>query len=156
MTPASTVPVSRPEKPMQRSTPADTLEGKHGRENRTVCGRYRPEAYFEGKNGLLNDSRHADIRALNDDFKKEPKRTLPHDSLKTIVVKMEISGCKVKRFSFLPVWIDDATYVPEILTHEDPRFGEVVDYMTQITESQKIEPRFAVEGDEVRVLLTDD
>ena len=111
-----------------------------------------PAAYFEGKNGLINDSHHADIRKLNDDFKKHPKRTMPYDSCKTIIAKMYLKDGKIDKFTYVPVWIDDDTFVPEILTHENPRFKEVIDYVTEITENQKIEPKFAIEGDEVRIV----
>ncbi len=111
-----------------------------------------PAAYFEGKNGLINDSRHADIRKLNDDFKKNPKRTMPFDSCKTILAKMYLEDGKITKFTYVPVWIDDDTFVPEVLTHENPRFKEVIDYVTEITENQKIEPHFAIEGDEVRIV----
>ena len=111
-----------------------------------------PEAYFEGKNGLLNDSRHADIRRLNEDLAADPKRTMPRDSFKTVIAKMEIRDRRIRRFSFIPVWIDEETFVPELLTRSDPRFAEVVDYMTGITADQNIKPCFAAEGDEVRIL----
>ena len=111
-----------------------------------------PEAYYEGKNGLLNDSRHEDIRRLNADFGENPKRTMPRDSFKTMIVKMRISDHKVSHFSFVPVWIDEETYVPEILSPDDPRFTETVDYLREITENQKITPCFTRERDEIRVV----
>ena len=67
----------------------------------------------------------------------------------TILLKMVVEDKKVKRVSYLPVWIDDDTFVPEILTPADEKFQKVVDYMTEITASQNIEPRFTVDGDEV-------
>lgn len=111
-----------------------------------------PEAYYEGRNGLLSDSRHADIRRLNDDLSQDPGRTMPRDSFKTIIAKMEVEERRIRRFSFIPVWIDEATYVPDILERDDPRFAEVVDYLREITESQGIDPRFAAEGNEVRIV----
>ena len=111
-----------------------------------------PAAYFEGKNGLINDSRHADIRKLNEDFKKNPKRTVPFDSCKTILAEMYLKDGKIDKFTYVPVWIDDDTFVPEVLTHENPRFKEVIDYVAEITVNQHIEPHFAIEGDEVRIV----
>ena len=111
-----------------------------------------PAAYFEGKRGLLNDSRHGDIRKLNEDFKKNPKRTMPYDSCKTILLKCIVENKKLQSVSYLPVWIDDDTFVPEILTAEDPRFDEINQYMHDITVSQDIEPHFTVEGNEVRIV----
>ena len=77
---------------------------------------------------------------------------MPFDSCKTIIAKMEIEDKKITRFSYVPVWIDDDTFVPEILTHENPRFKEVIDYVTEITENQNIKPCFEIEGDEVRIV----
>ncbi len=111
-----------------------------------------PAAYFEGKRGLLNDSRHDDIRKLNEDFKKNPKRTMPYDSCKTIMLKMVLKDKKIKSVSYLPVWIDDDTFIPEIITADDPRFDEINKYMYDITVSQEIEPNFTVEGNEVKVI----
>lgn len=108
-----------------------------------------PAAYFEGKRGLLNDSRHADIRKLNKDFDKNPKRTMPFDSCMTVVLKVIVEDKKVKKVSYIPVWIDDDTFVPEIVTPENEKFQKIVDYMTEITVSQNIEPHFTVDGGEV-------
>lgn len=111
-----------------------------------------PEAYFEGRDGLLNDSRHADIRRLNADFAENPKRTMPRDSFKTIIAKMTVRDRRISGFSFIPVWIDENSYVPEILRHDDPRFREVVDYLREITADQEIRPCFETKGDEVRIV----
>lgn len=111
-----------------------------------------PAAYFEGKRGLLNDSRHAEIRKLNDDFKKHPKRVMPYDSNKSIILKCVIEDKKIKSVSYVPVLIDDDTMVPEIIKNGNPRFNEIVDYMTEITADQNIEPHFTIEGDEVRII----
>ena len=108
-----------------------------------------PAAYFEGKGGLIGDSRHRDIRKLNKDFGENPKRTMPFDSCMTIILKAVIEEKRVKRVSFVPVWIDDDTFVPEILAPEDARFEKVVNYMREITESQKLTARFTVDGGEV-------
>jgi len=111
-----------------------------------------PAAYFEGKRGLINDSRHGDIRQLNEDFKKNPKRTMPYDSCKTIALKVYVEDKKIKKVTYVPVWIDDDTFIPEVIKPDNPRFKEINDYMVEITESQNIKPCFAVEGDEVRIV----
>lgn len=108
-----------------------------------------PAAYFEGERGLINDSRHGDIRKLNKDFEKNPKRTMPFDSCMTILLKMVVDGGKVKQVSFLPTWIDDDTFVPTVLTPADEKFDKIVNYMTEITENQKIKAEFTVKGSEV-------
>ena len=109
-------------------------------------------AYFEGKRGLLNDSQHGDVRKLNDDFKKNPNRTMPFDSCKTILLKCVVEDKKITSVSYLPVWIDDDSFIPEILQAEDPRFDEINKYMNDITVSQDIVPHYTVEGNEVIIV----
>ena len=111
-----------------------------------------PDKFYEGKNGLVNDSRHGDIRSLNSDFGKDAKRVMPVDSYKSLLLKCIIDDKKIKSVSFLPVQLDDVTNDPEILTSDDPRFHEIVKYMEDITVNQKITPHFKVEGNEVRVI----
>ena len=77
---------------------------------------------------------------------------MPYDSCKTILLKCIVENKKLQSVSYLPVWIDDDTFVPEILTAEDPRFDEINQYMRDITVSQDIEPHFTVEGNEVRIV----
>lgn len=108
-----------------------------------------PAAYFEGKQGLIHDSRHGDIRQLNEDFKKNPKRRMPFDSCMTILLKMIVENKKVKQVSYIPVWIDDDTFIPEIVKPDDERFMKIINYMTEITESQNITPHFTIKGEEV-------
>jgi poly-gamma-glutamate synthesis protein (capsule biosynthesis protein) len=48
------------------------------------------------------------------------------------------------------LWIDrDA--VPRIVPPDDPRFGEVIDYMTAITAEAGLNARYAVAGDHVAI-----
>lgn len=109
-------------------------------------------AYFEGERGLLNDSQHGDIRKLNEDFKNHPNRTMPFDSCKSILLKCIVRDRKIARVSFLPVWIDDDSFIPEILTAGNPLFDDVINYMSDITQSQEIEPHFFVEGNEAVIV----
>ncbi len=111
-----------------------------------------PDKFFEGKQGLVNDSRHGDIRSLNADFGKDSKRVMPIDSYKSMLLKCIIDDKNIKSVSFLPVQLDDVTNDPEILKADDPRFHEIVKYMEDITVSQKITPHYKVEGNEVRVI----
>jgi poly-gamma-glutamate synthesis protein (capsule biosynthesis protein) len=111
-----------------------------------------PDKFFEGKNGLINDSRHGDIRKLNSDFKKDSKRVMPLDSYKSILLKCIIDDKKIKSVSFLPIQLDEVTNDPEVLTANDPRFFEVEKYMEEITIDQKIAPHFTIEGNEVRII----
>jgi hypothetical protein len=111
-----------------------------------------PDKFFEGKQGLINDSRHDAIRALNTDFKNDSGRVMPVDSYKSILLKCVIDDRKIKSVSFLPLQLDQITNDPEILKANDPRFGEIVEYMEEITIDQKIEPHFTIEGEEVRII----
>lgn len=106
-----------------------------------------PGRFFEGKGDLTESKSHQDIAALNPDMKKS-KRQMPADSYKTLYVKCVIDEKRIKRVSFVPVQLD-AEAVPHTLTPDDPRFGEIVDYMRQITADQKLDTRYAVDGGEV-------
>jgi poly-gamma-glutamate synthesis protein (capsule biosynthesis protein) len=55
---------------------------------------------------------------------------------------------RIKTVSFLPAYINPQSQ-PEILSPQDPRFGEVVEYMRQITGDQDLPAEFRVQGDEV-------
>ena len=61
-----------------------------------------------------------------------------------------ISGNTISRVSFLPVYIA-GTGEPEILRPDDTRFGEVVNYMKEITIDQGILTEYTVEDNEVVV-----
>ena len=62
---------------------------------------------------------------------------------------MIVENKKVKQVSYIPVWIDDDTFIPEIVKPDDERFMKIINYMTEITESQNITPHFTIKGEEV-------
>lgn len=100
---------------------------------------------------LLARPRHKEIEALNPDWKPDPEYPsyfLPRDSRKTIVAKCVISGGNIKVVSFFPAYINPQSQ-PEILSPQDPRFKEVVEYMRQITEDQNLTADFQVQNGEV-------
>ena len=51
------------------------------------------------------------------------------------------------RTALLPTWIDRSA-VPEVLTAQDPRFTEVVDYLQRISDAAGLNAHLTVEGDE--------
>ena len=110
-----------------------------------------PGRFFEGKGDLTDSKQHREIAALNPDTQKDPKRQMPVDSYKTLFIKCVIDEKKIQSVSFVPVQIDEDA-VPHTLTPDDPRFDEIVRYIRDITVDQKIEPRFKVEGGEVKIL----
>ncbi len=73
-------------------------------------------------------------------YGKEAKRSL--------VVKAMMSRKGISEVSWLPAMIDKS-YRPEILRANDPRFGDMVNYMTWASDG--MDYRFAVKGDEVVV-----
>ncbi|MGB9886963.1 MAG: CapA family protein [Moorellales bacterium] len=100
---------------------------------------------------LLQSPRHKEIEVLNPDWVPDPEYPtyfLPRDSRKTAVAKCVIDEGRIKAVSFLPAYINPQAQ-PEILSSEDPRFGEVLEYMRRITADQGLNATFRVEGDEV-------
>lgn len=79
-----------------------------------------------------------------------PGYAFPYDARKSLIVKAMIEDKKLRHVSFLPVYINkDAE--PEILSRQDKRFDEVVSYMKEITESQGLNAKYQVDGDEVAI-----
>jgi poly-gamma-glutamate capsule biosynthesis protein CapA/YwtB (metallophosphatase superfamily) len=66
----------------------------------------------------------------------------------SMIARLDIGEGRLREASFLPLWIGrDA--VPHVLPADDPRFAEVVDYMSAVTAEAKLNGRFRVEGDHV-------
>lgn len=77
-----------------------------------------------------------------------PGYAFPSDSRKTMIVKAIIENKTIARVSFLPVYINKNAE-PEILPRQDTRFDEVVSYMKDVTEEEKLNTKYEVDGDEV-------
>lgn len=102
---------------------------------------------------LLERPGHQEIAKLNPDWKPDPEYPtyfMPPDSRKTIIAKCEIASKRVKRVSFLPTLINKQSQ-PQVLSADDPRFQEVVDYIEAITQDQALGARFTIQGNEVLV-----
>jgi Bacterial capsule synthesis protein PGA_cap len=74
----------------------------------------------------------------------------PHDSRKTIVVRCELDGDRIRSVGFRPAYIDRMSR-PELLSAGDPRFAEVCDYLSAVGADQGLHTRLAVRGDLVDV-----
>jgi poly-gamma-glutamate synthesis protein (capsule biosynthesis protein) len=72
------------------------------------------------------------------------------EARKTLMVKSVIADKQLQRVSFLPVYINNQAE-PEIVDPHDPRFEEILRYMEEITQSQSLNTKYSVEGDEVVV-----
>jgi hypothetical protein len=77
---------------------------------------------------------------------------VPPENRKSMLVQIDIAGKAVERVAFRPVMIYKRAQ-PELLLASDPRFGEVVTYVKDVTEGQKIDTTYTVKGDEVIVEL---
>ncbi len=102
---------------------------------------------------LLERPGHQEIAKLNPDWKPDPEYPtyfMPPDSRKTLIAKCEIASKRVKRVSFLPTLINKQSQ-PKVLSADDPRFQEVVDYIEAITQDQALGARFTIQGNEVLV-----
>ncbi len=72
----------------------------------------------------------------------------PYESRKSLIVKAIISGKKIIRVSYLPVWINKQSE-PELLPRTDSRSDEVIKYMDWLCQDQELSVHFSREGDEV-------
>jgi poly-gamma-glutamate capsule biosynthesis protein CapA/YwtB (metallophosphatase superfamily) len=91
-----------------------------------------------------------EIQALAEDWVPDfdSLYNFPPAARMSMIARLEISDGKVKEAGFLPLWIDrDA--VPRLLAPDDPRFAEVVDYMTAVTAEAGLNGRFRTAGDRV-------
>ncbi|MEM0054265.1 MAG: hypothetical protein QXL89_08790 [Nitrososphaeria archaeon] len=100
---------------------------------------------------MLQEKGFKEIQKLNPKWISDPGclYNLPPDAEKTIIAKCEISERSIEKVSFLPVYMDRKTAMPEILKSNDDRFWEVVKYMEEITRSQDLDRKFMVVGDKV-------
>jgi hypothetical protein len=88
--------------------------------------------------------------AWNPPYPDYPSFPFPPDSRKTIIAKCKVANKTVSKVSFLPTYINKASE-PEILTPQDKRFDEVVEYMKEISIDQGLNTKFTIEGNEVVV-----
>jgi poly-gamma-glutamate synthesis protein (capsule biosynthesis protein) len=108
---------------------------------------------------LKMDEAHAkskswnEIRVLAEEWEPdfEGLYNFPKAARLSMIARLEIADGKVQRTGFLPLYIDrDA--VPRIVGTDDPRHGEVVDYMTAITREAGLNARYEVSADMVEIV----
>lgn len=75
----------------------------------------------------------------------------PADSRMTMVVKAVIEDGVVRSTRLLPAFVNRNAQ-PEILTRDDPRFDQVVDYLQRMSDQVGLGVRFEAVGNEVQVV----
>jgi poly-gamma-glutamate synthesis protein (capsule biosynthesis protein) len=80
-----------------------------------------------------------------------PTFALPHESRRTMIVKVLIEGGKIKRVAYIPCFVNKNAE-PEIVCRSNPLAKEVYDYFEDISRSENLAVNFAWDGDEVLVL----
>lgn len=92
-----------------------------------------------------------DDTALRYNFTRDPETpNFPYckDARKTLIAKCYISGNEIKKVTVIPVYINtDNQPVPQ--TANDEMFRTILNYMKDLTDQQKLNARFDVEGDEI-------
>lgn len=105
----------------------------------------QPSAFMKD---LYKTARHRQIEELNPQWDEKREYPLPPETRKSLIVKCLISEKRIKRISFLPVYLSVRSE-PQILKSGEEEFEEVVRYMGKITSDQGMRTRFSREGDEV-------
>ena len=104
----------------------------------------QPSAFMKN---LYKTERHREIEKLNPQWNENSEYPLPPETKKSLIVKCVIAEKRIKRISFLPVYLTVGSE-PEILKPGDERFEDVARYIDEITSNQGIHTSFALEGDE--------
>jgi poly-gamma-glutamate synthesis protein (capsule biosynthesis protein) len=71
----------------------------------------------------------------------------------SMIVKCIISNKAIQAVSFLPVLINEKSQ-PQIIHRNESAFNEIFEYMKCISQSQKLDTKFNIDGDEIVVTLT--
>ena len=69
----------------------------------------------------------------------------------SLMVKCIISGKQLKRVGFLPVYLNNQAE-PEVQKKNDAKFDEIIDYMKDITQREKLTTEYTLSGDEVIII----
>lgn len=95
-----------------------------------------------------------EIQNLHPDWQPdfESSYNFPADSRRTVVAKFEMSASGLEKVSLLPAYVDRNSR-PELLQSSDDRFGEVADYLGEITVSEGLNGKFERRGDELVIEL---
>jgi poly-gamma-glutamate synthesis protein (capsule biosynthesis protein) len=106
----------------------------------------------EGRRRSPEHKAHMDNQGWKYDPDYEEWYAVPPENRKSMLVQIDIAGKAVERVAFRPVMINKRAQ-PELLLASDPRFDEVVTYVKDVTEGQKIDTTYTVKGDEVIIEL---
>lgn len=104
--------------------------------------------------GRRQSPEHAAHMDRQKEWKYDPEYeewyAVPAENRMSMIARVDLAGNEIRRVFFVPVMINQRAQ-PRILKRTDPEFDVVLDYVKEITGSQGIRTRFAVEGDEVVV-----
>jgi poly-gamma-glutamate synthesis protein (capsule biosynthesis protein) len=106
----------------------------------------------EGRRRSPEHKAHMDNYGWTYDPEYEEWYAVPAENRKSMLAQIDIVDKRIDRVSFLPIMINKRAQ-PQILKHDQPEFDEVVAYVREITESQRIDTVYTVEGDRVIVGL---
>lgn len=98
---------------------------------------------------MLTSKKHREMTAISSGF-NTTKRSFPMDCYLTMIAKWTVKDKKIQRVSYLPAYLPEDG-APYILYPEDTLFAEVNDYMKRITEKEKLNTRYVVNGSEVNM-----
>lgn len=93
-----------------------------------------------------------EIQALAEDWIPDfdSLYNFPAAARMSMIARLEVRGGRIAEAGFIPLWIDrDA--VPRPIAPEDPRFDEVIDYMTAVTGEAGLNACYRRSGDRVVV-----
>jgi poly-gamma-glutamate capsule biosynthesis protein CapA/YwtB (metallophosphatase superfamily) len=76
--------------------------------------------------------------------------SFPVDSQKTVLVRCRFSAQGVERVALRPAWINPQAQA-ELLSPQDPRYTEVLDYLRYLTDYYSLNAVFKTDGDEIVV-----
>lgn len=75
--------------------------------------------------------------SLNPTWNRDAIYMLPQDTRMTGVARFHCTARGIERAEFLPAWIEDDS-APVMLAANDPRFGQVADYLVRISKSENL------------------
>jgi poly-gamma-glutamate synthesis protein (capsule biosynthesis protein) len=81
--------------------------------------------------------------------------SFPVDSQKTVLVRCQFSAQGVERVALRPAWINPQAQA-ELLSPQDPRYAEVLDYLRYLTDYYSLNAVFKEDGDEIVVSAVGD
>jgi poly-gamma-glutamate capsule biosynthesis protein CapA/YwtB (metallophosphatase superfamily) len=99
---------------------------------------------------LRSTRAHQEITELNSDWEDDGDHVTLRDSAMAIVARCDISAGRIQRVSALPVYINHLSQ-PEFVTAKDPRFSKIAAYLRSVTQSQKLNGAFTIDGDELEI-----